>query len=153
MLSKKEGQLIVLIRPTIVTQAMMSSCPVVGVRHSFTKQNSVSVKTVCSGVQTKASAKLSTRYSVPIRSFVYSYALVSKELLHVQSTMSRNNISMVAIKDYSILTYGDFLAHNEACYQFRHISQRMRLLAKLQDYIIIRLREKSGHPDADRVLS
>lgn len=77
--------------------------------------------------------------------YVYSTSRLSAEVQKVLSIMSHNDVSLVAKNDTLILSYGELLAHSKPSNQFKHVSMRMRMLARL----LMRLRNNTNQPDAE----
>lgn len=77
--------------------------------------------------------------------YVYSSSQLSAEIQQVLSVMPHNDVSLVAKNDSLILTYGDLLAHNIPSNQFKHVSLKMRMLARL----LKRLMNNTKQPDAE----
>jgi len=77
--------------------------------------------------------------------YVYSTSRLSAEVQQVLSIMSHNDVSLVAKNDTLILSYGELLAHSKPSNQFKHVSMRMRMLARL----LMRLRNNTNQPDAE----
>jgi len=77
--------------------------------------------------------------------YVYTFSGLGADLQHVLNVMHRDDVAIVVKNDDLILSYGELLASSKSASQFKHVSVRMRMLARL----LMRLRGNTSQPDAN----